>query len=125
MYTTIPIDFDVYKKLTSLLTDDADTYNSVLRRVLELPLLAKTKEPAKLNGIPWVSRGITLPHGTELRAPHKGKLYEGKVDNGSLVANGDRFKFSISCSSFDHWHLRKWVDLLAVPSARQQHLANS
>lgn len=109
MYTTIPIDFEVYKKLTSELRDEADSYNNVLRRILDLPPSERTREPVKSNGIPWVSKGVTLPHGTELRATHKGKLYEGRVDNGSFAVNGHRFKspsaaaHSITGTSVNGW----------------------
>lgn len=109
MYTTIPIDFDVYKKLTSLLTGATDTYDNVLRRVFELPLPDQKSDLAQPSGIPWVSKGVTLPHGTELRANHKGKVYEGTVDNGTLLINGQKFKslsaaaFSITRTSINGW----------------------
>jgi hypothetical protein len=96
MYTTIPIDFEVYKKLTSLLKDENDTYNRVLRERLEM----ETKELAKPDGIPWVSKGVVFPHGTEFRAAHKGQTYEGRVENGALVINNQRFNSPSAAAVF-------------------------
>lgn len=91
MYTTIPVDFEVYQKLTSLLRDENDTYNNVLRRQLGLTIKAE-RVPPKPIGTPWISKGVTFPHGTDFRSNYKGQVYEAKVDNGALVFNNKRFK---------------------------------
>ncbi|MCX8115003.1 MAG: DUF4357 domain-containing protein, partial [Burkholderiaceae bacterium] len=43
------------------------------------------------GGVPWVTKGVTFPHGTEFRATHKGQMHKGVVQNGALVLNGKRF----------------------------------
>ncbi len=96
MYTTIPIDFEVYKRLTGLLKDENDTYNRVLRDLLDI----KTKEIAKPEGIPWVSKGVVFPHGTHFRAAYKGQAYEGKVESGALVINNQRFNSPSAAAVF-------------------------
>ncbi len=91
MYTTIPIDFEVYKKMTSLLRDESDSFNDVLRRTFDLKESDTTKVITKHASTPWVTKGVTFPPGTEFRAFHKGQSYAGKIENGALVINGNRF----------------------------------
>ena len=48
--------------------------------------------PARLNDrMPWVTNGVTFPHGTEFRGRYKGYTYFAKVDNGALILNGKTF----------------------------------
>lgn len=109
MYTTIPIDFEVYKKLTNLLKDASDSYNSVLRRELRLKESDDVEGIAKAAGAPWVTKGVAFPHGTEFRKNYKGQSYAGKAENGALVVNGKRFTspsaaaMDITNNSVDGW----------------------
>jgi hypothetical protein len=73
------------------------TENDVLREILGLG--HKDSVKAQLNGkidtstgIAWISKGVTLPHGTELRATYKGRRYEAKIENGAIVYEGKSFK---------------------------------
>jgi Restriction Enzyme Adenine Methylase Associated len=39
----------------------------------------------------WVTKGVRLPSGTELRATYKGQTYLARVASGALVFDGKRF----------------------------------
>lgn len=93
MYSSIDIDFDVYKALTSRLTSPEDTYNDVIRR--ELGLGSASSAPASNGrseeGEPWIVKGVRFPHGTEFSVEYKGEFYEARVENGALVYDGKRY----------------------------------
>ena len=75
--------------------------NTALRRLLKLPNLAAS-ESAQINGKlsvaagqslrgrPWSGKGITLPHGTELRMEYRGQIVRGIIDEGVWVVEGKR-----------------------------------
>jgi hypothetical protein len=88
----IEIDFDVYKALTSRRPSEDVTENDVLRQLLHLPREGASATPA--NGPTpgdWVTKGVRLPAGTELRATYKGQSYLARVADRALVLNGKRF----------------------------------
>jgi hypothetical protein len=89
-FQSIPIDFEVFKALTARLKSSEDTYNSVLRRELKLGIESLTSERIE-HGRPWNIDGVSLPHGTELRARHKGETHFGRVEDGALVVRGKRY----------------------------------
>ncbi len=95
MYKTVEIDFDVFKALTVRRDSPDVTDNDVIRELLGL-------EPADFtsgspNGVtqsgerPWVSKGVTFPHGTGFRATYKGQVYRAEVKEGALVYKGERY----------------------------------
>src|SRR5699024_1390950 len=95
--TSIDIDFDVFKELTIRRKNEAMTENAVLRDLLGLPSIIDGKSHTLVNpvdggGTPWVSIGITLPQGTEVRATYRGQQFTAIVENGALVLNGKRYK---------------------------------
>ena len=92
---SIDVDFDVFKELTARRRSELMTENEVLREALSLSKPSRgaalpTAEGA--GGIALVSKGVSFLHGTEFRAPYKGKLHTGIVNNGALVIGGRRFK---------------------------------
>lgn len=98
---TIDIDFDVFKKLTSMRETEAMTYNDVLRRLLgldvpsEIHSIKEVSPPvsaSQLTSGSWTVKGVTFPAGTEFRASHKGNVILGRVEVGALVVNGKRFE---------------------------------
>lgn len=94
---TIDIDFDVWKALTALRMSPTDTYNDVLRGLLNLPAIEKTPvsiQPAK--GMGWVSKGVTFPDGTEFRATYKGQHVTARVARGRLRGADDKIATSLS-----------------------------
>jgi hypothetical protein len=88
----IEIDFDVFKALTARRTSEDMTENDVLRQLFNLgeksASLTRTDSPAPDD---WVTKGVRLPSGTELRSTYKGKSYVGRVISGALVLQGQRF----------------------------------
>lgn len=116
---TIEVDFEVFKELTVRRTSESVTENDVIRELLGLdpsvpgPSRPKPVEPGRF---PWVSKGVSFPHGTEFRATYKGQRYSGKVENGALVVNGERFTspsaaaISITGNPVNGW--RFWECLL-------------
>lgn len=82
---TIDIDFEVFKLLTSLRNSETDSYNDVLRRMLDLPM-AETK--SSLDTKAWASRGYRFPEGTEFLATFGGRQYLAEIKNGLFTYNG-------------------------------------
>jgi hypothetical protein len=54
---------------------------------------------------------VTFPTGTDFRLKHKGKTYVGRVEDGALVVQGQRFAspspaaISITGNSVNGWKL--------------------
>jgi len=93
MYTSIEIDFEVFKEITNRRSTEEITPNDVLRGLLSLPPRKEgdNDESRKMGGTPWVTKNITFPHGAEFKATYKGKEYLGVVNNGALEVGGNRF----------------------------------
>lgn len=92
MYTTIEIDFDVYKEITFRRTRPEMKENDVLRKLLGLDQVKQSNEAEqKPVGKPYVWKGVTFPHGTEFRAEYKGQRYDAKIEDGAIVYEGKRF----------------------------------
>jgi hypothetical protein len=94
----IEIDFDVFKALTSLRDAESITYNDVVRELLvRLEYLKPVTKPilklesTKPPTVPFASKGITFPHGTEFRAHYKGQVYMARVENGTIVFDNKSF----------------------------------
>lgn len=91
---TINVDFEVYQQLTIRRRSESMTENEVIRELLGL---SKPQQEPKNDigtgekGVPWTSKGVSFPDGTEFRAAYKGQLYNAIVKNGALVLNGKRF----------------------------------
>jgi len=126
---SIEVDFDVFKALTARRPTEDVSENDVLRELLRLP-----KEPARTvrSDVPspgdWVTKGVRVPAGTELRATYKGQTYLGRVNSGALELGGKRFDSpsAAAMSVTGHpvngwifWKYRlpgqgKWADLKAL-----------
>jgi hypothetical protein len=89
---TIDVDFDVFKALTARRPSEEVTENDVLRQLLRLPQrspsVVKPENPAPDD---WLTKGVRLPAGTELRAMYKGRTYLARVAAGALQLDGRRF----------------------------------
>ncbi|NHZ87171.1 MAG: hypothetical protein GWP19_15075 [Planctomycetia bacterium] len=110
---TIEIDFDVYKKLTVLRKTEDETYNDVLRQLLDLPPAKKPKNKNLISSNhAWEIEGVIFPHGTEFRMYYRHKYHFANVNNGALVLNGKRFNLpspaaiEITKNSVNGW--MKW-----------------
>jgi len=101
---------DVFKALTARRTSEDMTENDVLRQLFNLGkkggALTKTDSPIPDD---WVTKGVRLPSGTELRSTYKGKTYVARVNSGALVLQGQRFDspsaaaMSITGSAVNGW----------------------
>lgn len=86
----IEVDFDVFKALTARRSSEDVTENDVLRELLRLPRPSASK-PDRPAPDDWVTKGVRLPAGTELRAVYKGHTHLARVAGGALTLNGKRF----------------------------------
>jgi len=115
----IEIDFDVFKALTARRRDETHSYNEVIRELLGLAdekatsLAAAAIDqsvPAKRS---FHSRGVVLPHGTQLRAIYKGRTYGAQIDDGRWIDDSGVEHTSPSAAAKDITHnsvngLRFW-----------------
>ena len=111
---TIEVDFEVYKALMLRRQSEEVSFNDVLRELLKLDSSSTSEPKAKLKikriDKPWVSRGVKFPHGTEFRSHYNGVDYQGQVDDGALVVEGERFDsaseaaFFITGDEVDGWY---------------------
>lgn len=125
MPPVIDIDFEVYKLLTMQREAESDSYNDVLRRMLNLDAkpAATVKGTALVsrNGSAWVSKGVTFPDGTEFRATYKGRVCTAKIARGRLIAEGEksatslsqaaRFITNNSVDGWTFWEVKRPTDL--------------
>jgi|SRR5438552_1634698 len=106
----IEIDFDVFKALTARRATEDVSENEVLRQLLRLPppgiSTVKSDNPRPED---WVTKGVRLPVGTELRAIYKGQTHMARVSAGALVFNSQRFNspsaaaMSVTGNSVNGW----------------------
>jgi hypothetical protein len=92
-FERISIDFDVFKALTALRESPSDSYNDVLRRMLDLPS-AEAVGPSPDDGDgAWHVGGVVFPTGTEFRArlKRKGTIHTARVEDGALVCDGESY----------------------------------
>lgn len=90
---TIEIDFDVHKRIELERRSFVETPNAVLRRLLKIDEGQSIAKPATSGGgRPWAGKGVTLPHGTELRMEYNGHVYMGMIQNGAWMVEGGQYK---------------------------------
>lgn len=102
----IEIDFEVYKGLTSRRRDEGHSYNDVIRELLGLQaaeasgdgtdIAIPAPKPGKRS---FESRGVSLPHGTQLKATYKGRLYTARINDGRWVDSDGREHSSPSAAA--------------------------
>jgi hypothetical protein len=90
---TIEIDFDVHKRIRLERNSFAETPNAVLRRLLSIGGGQCTPAPAApAGGRPRAGKGLTLPHGSELRMAYNGRVHTGVIENGAWMVEGGQHK---------------------------------
>lgn len=95
MYTTIEIDFDVYKEITKRRENPKTTENDVLREQFNLDQLDNLNRVYEQHNEvrePWVWKGVTFPHGTKFRAEYKGRTYNAQAEDGALIYENKQYK---------------------------------
>lgn len=89
---TIEIDFEVHKRIELERQSFAETPNAVLRRLLSIGGEQTPRPTAPTGDRPWAGKGITLPHGTELRMEYNGRVHMGVIQNGTWMVEGGEYK---------------------------------
>ncbi len=75
----IEIDFEAWKTLTALRESESDSYNNVVRRLLNLGPVAAVLEDANASLEGRYIGGRFLPSGTLLRAKYKSLLHKARI----------------------------------------------
>jgi len=141
---TIEIDFDVHKIIEAERQDFSETPNDVLRRLLGgHPEQSTMKSTDPTNNRPWSGKGVTLPHGTELRMEHSGRRHYAEIENGQWLAEGKYYKSpsaaaigvartrdgrSISLNGWNYWYAKRpgdegWVSIQKLRALIEQENA--
>lgn len=81
----IEIDFEVFQRLTALRQSEGDSYNHVIRRLLEMPSGGLT-----LGDVDRVLFGAWFgnthfPDGTKFRATYKGQTHFAEIKDGKWI----------------------------------------
>jgi hypothetical protein len=123
----VEIDFEVYKALTARRRHEEHSYNDVIRELVGLPGpgptrqgatdLSPIEQPLKRN---FESRDLSLPHGTQLKATYKGRVYTARIDDGCWIDSDGRHHGSPSAAArfitgsnvngLRFWHARRIGD---------------
>jgi hypothetical protein len=92
-FTTIEIDFDVYKLIEAERKSFDEPRIAALRRLLKLPakMVAERLNGESSEGRAWSGEAVTLTHGTRLRMRYNGRQYEGEIVDGKWVIEGKTF----------------------------------
>jgi hypothetical protein len=86
--STIEIDFDVHKRIETERRSFSETPNEVLRRLLLIDSAPIPQSDARA----WSGKGMSLPHGSEIRMEYNGRVHSGVIQDGEWVVEGHRFK---------------------------------
>jgi hypothetical protein len=92
-FTTIEIDFDVYKLIEAERRSFDESRIDALRRLLKLPPkpVVGTLNGSKPAGRAWSGEGVTLAHGTRLRMHYNGRQHAGEIVDGKWLVEGKTF----------------------------------
>lgn len=132
----IEIDFQVFKALTALRESEADSYNAVLHRLLNLPhqnALLSAAEGKMIDSVSLAAMGqsprnalaafaegrssdgawfdnIFFPNGTRFRANYKGQTFIAEINSGRWVGADGVFRTSPSgaASAISHTNVNGW-----------------
>jgi len=85
---SVEIDFDVFKKLTSMREGETDSYNDVLRRLLKLRPRTDSNHVAPVH---WACRGGSIPIGAKLRARYRGAAHHATVTDHGIELEGNQY----------------------------------
>lgn len=87
-YRKIEIDIEVHKRIEIEKRAFSESENSVLRRLLGIDL---SESIAPSRGRPWSGKGVTLPHGTQVKMEYNGRHHAGRIDEGQWLVEGQAF----------------------------------
>jgi hypothetical protein len=89
-FRTVEIDIDVHRRIENERKSFAESPNDVLRRLIGIEQMSEPSKSASY-GRPWSGKGVTLPHGTELRMEYNGTVHTGKIEDGKWSVEGKLF----------------------------------
>ena len=89
MAHTIEIDFDVHKLIENERHGFDDPPLAALRRLLKLPNAPAVPPSGAPGGRPWVYKGKSLEHGTQLRMRYNHRQHEGRIVDGRWLVEGE------------------------------------
>lgn len=142
----IDIDFEVFKQLTARLESEADSYNEVIRRLLNLPATEVNLLPGEFDtpGLPAATQGglggpqqgvwysnVFFPNGTMFRATYKGRTHRAHIYNSQWIDEHQHIRTSPSdaasaisgtnVNGWRFWYVRRpfdedWVRMDALRS---------
>jgi hypothetical protein len=92
-FRTIEIDIDVHKRIELERRSFDEPPNAALRRLLEIDTgPAKPSDPSVVSaGRTWSWKGVSLPHGTELRMEYNGRVHTGIIEDGRWRVEGSEY----------------------------------
>lgn len=95
-FSTIEIDFEIYKLIENERQGFEEPPYVALRRLLDMPepqQLENSQSQPLEEGRPWRLGRVEVPHGSLARMEYdRGKqVYEGQFLNGKLVVNGQEY----------------------------------
>ncbi|MGF1610372.1 MAG: hypothetical protein ACFCUQ_13310 [Kiloniellales bacterium] len=96
-FRNIEIDFDVHKRIEMDRRSFGEAPNAVLRRLLgidkEGPKNGEAPVPVAEGpgGRPWSGKGVSLPHGTNVRMEYNGRVHTGRIEDGRWTVEGKAF----------------------------------
>ena len=90
-YRSIEVDFEIHQMIEMERRSFSETPNVALRRLLKLDGSSSASPTDSSEGTPWLGKGVSLRHGTELRMEYNSRRYTGHIANGAWVVEGQRF----------------------------------
>ena len=86
----IDIDFDVHKLIENERKSFDEAPNDALRRLLRLGASKSAAQPIAAAGRAWSGKGVSLPHGTELKMEYRGTEHRAAISDGTWECGGGR-----------------------------------
>jgi predicted CopG family antitoxin len=88
----IQVSPDTYRRIEDRAKPFEDSEpEDVIRRLLDKTESTNPKAFEEEGGADLVSKGGTIPHGSELRMNYKGREYHAVVDDGKIIWDGKAF----------------------------------
>lgn len=127
----VEIDLATHRVIEAHRESFAETQADIIRRMLlndVRPQLTGLEEVEIVEPRPWVNSvyGVTLPHGAPLRMFYKGQEHTGQIDDGAIVAGGQRFDnlsaaadamTGVNLNGWQYWQVElegNWVKLMSL-----------
>lgn len=106
---TIEIDFDVWQQLTTLLRDERDSLNNVLRRVLKLKVQKPGNSFERLPE-PFRCKGGIIPIGTQLMSHYEGKRHDAEMTEHGIKYQGKYYNSpSRAATAITKTNVNGWI----------------